>query len=133
MNTLKDCTTPWRYLPPATPARVISLFKQLVVALDTIFHERKYQEAKGIREDLLTQTLIMALLLLAEVVVLIKRFCTFLKTCNPTYSLIIGKSERLFSLKEKVGKSLPHQESLDSSLKYFSKEQEQFSFAKESS
>ena len=43
------------------------------------------------------------------------------------------KSERLFSLKEKVGKSLPHQESLDSSLKYFSKEQEQFSFAKESS
>ena len=43
------------------------------------------------------------------------------------------KSERLFSLKEKVGKSLPHQESLDSNLKYFSKEKEQFSFAKESS
>ena len=123
-------------MPAATPARVISLFKQLVVALDTIFHERKYQEAKGIREDLLTQTLIMALLLLAEVLVLIKRFCTFLQTRNPTYSLIIGiigKSERLFSLKGKVGKSLPHQESLDSNLKYFSKEQEQFSFAKESS
>ena len=104
-----------------------------MVALDTIFHERKDQEVKGIREQLLTPTLIMTLLPLAEVLVLIKRFFTFLKTRNFNYGSIIGKFERLFSLLERDGESLPHHESLDSNLKHFSKVKELISFAKESS
>ena len=63
----------------------------------------------------------MNLLLLAEVLVLIKRFCTFLQTSNLNYGLIIGKFERLFSFLEKVGESLFQHEILDSKLNYFSK------------
>ena len=104
-----------------------------MVALDTIFHERRDQEAKKIREQLLTPTLIMTLLLLAEVLVLIKQFRTFLQTRNLNCGLIIDKFERIFSLLEKSGESLPHHESLDSNLKYFSKAKRLLSFARESS
>ena len=81
----------------------------------------------------MTQTLLLTLLLLAEVVVLIKRFCTFLEIRNLNYDLVIGKFELLFSLVEKFGESLPHHKSLDRSLNYFSKANELLSFAKESS
>ena len=74
-----------------TSARVIFLFKQPVVALDTLFHERKDQEENGIRKHLLKPTLIMTLVFLAEVLVLIKRFCAFLQTSELNYGLIIGK------------------------------------------
>ena len=81
----------------------------------------------------MTQTLLLTFLLLAEVVVLIKRFCTFLETRNLNYDLVIGKFELLFPLLEKFGESLPHYKRLDCSLNYFSKVNELLSFAKESS
>ena len=77
--------------------------------------------------------LIITLLALAEVLVSINRFCTFLQTLNLNYALIIDKFKRLFSLLEKIGEPLPHHESSDRNLKYFSNAKERLSFAKESS
>ena len=124
----------WKIAPLVgdTLTRAISLLKEIVIALDTIFHERKDQKAKGIREQLLAPTLIMTLLLLAEVLFLMKHFWTFLQTHNLNYGLIIGRFERLFSILEKVGEFFPHHESLERTLKY-SKAKELLLFAKESS
>ena len=124
----------WKIAPLVgdTLTRVISLLKEIRIALDTIFHERKDQKANGIREQLLATTLIMTLLLLAEVLFLIKHFWTFLQTHNLNYGLITGRFEPLFSLLEKVGELFPHHESLGRTLKY-SKAEELLLFAKESS
>ena len=91
------------HLVEDTLAHVISLYKQLVEAVDTICCKRN-QEAKGIREQFLTPTLVMTLLLVAEVLVLVKWFCTFLQTRNLNYGLIIGQFECLFSLLERFVK-----------------------------
>ena len=124
----------WKIAPLVgdTLTRAISLLKEIVIALDTIFHERKDQKAKGIREQLLVPILIMTLLLLAEVLFLMKHIWTFLQTHNLNYGLIIGRFERLFSILEKVGEFFPHHESLERTLKY-SKAKELLLFAKESS
>ena len=121
VKILKDCSTCWRYFDTC-----------YWIPLDTIFHERKDQKAKGIREQLLAPNLIMTLLLLAEVLFLMKHFWTFLQTHNLNYGLIIGRFERLFSILEKVGEFFPHHESLERTLKY-SKAKELLLFAKESS
>ena len=58
---------------------------------------RKYPDAKGIRDQLLSPSLILMLLLLAEVLLPINSFCKFLQTRNLIYCLVTGKDLLIFS------------------------------------
>lgn len=50
-----------------TSARVIGRFKQVIATLDTLINEKRDEDAKGIRDQMLSPTSILMLLLLAEV------------------------------------------------------------------
>ena len=71
---LKSCATQW-LTQSKTSIRVITQLKALVAALDAIYQDKKYQEAKGICNILLTPDIILMLLLLAEVLLPINNFC----------------------------------------------------------
>ena len=105
MKILKACTTRW-LTHGETSVRVISRFKQTVAALDTIFMEKKDPESKGIRDQLLSPSLILMLLLLAEVLVPINNFCRFLQTRNLNYSLVMSKFQRVVKKLEDIKANL---------------------------
>ena len=59
--------------------RVISRFKQVIATLDTLTIEKRDEDAKGIRDQMLSPMSILMLLLLAEVLVTINNFYRFFK------------------------------------------------------
>ena len=105
LKILKACTTRW-LTHGETSARVISRFKQVIAALDALTNEKRDEDAKGIRDQLLSPTSILMLLLLAEVLVPINNFCRFLQTRNLNYSLIMSKFQRVVTKLEKIKTNL---------------------------
>ena len=105
LKILKACTTRW-LTHRETSARVISRFKQVIAALDALTNEKRDEDAKGIRDQLLSPTSILMLLLLAEVLVPINNFCRFLQTRNLNYSLIMSKFQRVVTKLEKIKTNL---------------------------
>ena len=110
---------------------VIVRFKPLIVALDTIFHEKNDPEAKGVRDQLLSPNMILILLLLAELLVPVNKFCKFLQTRNINYSLVMTKFKHVISQLKNIKTYLPHHDVLDSKLKYFKLASEYLKFPAE--
>ena len=102
-----------------TPAHVISWFKQVIAAVDALTKEKRDEDAKGIRDQLLLPTSILMLLLLAEVLVPINNFCRFLQTRNLNYSLIMSKFQRVVTKLEKIKTNLWNHDAIDVNLQYF--------------
>ena len=130
LKILKACTTRW-LTHGDTSVRVISRFRPLVAALDTIFTERKDPEAKGIRDQLLSPNIILMLLLLAEVLGPINLFCKSLQTQNLNYGLVVVKFKRLITRLERIEEELSNHGSLDTELKYFNQESDLLGFSAE--
>ena len=115
---LKSCATQW-LTQSKTSIRVITQLKALVAALDAIYQDKKYQEAKGICNILLTPDIILMLLLLAEVLLPINNFCKFLQTRNLNYSLVMAKYQQVVSKLESIKNELPNHSSIDTNQNYF--------------
>ena len=105
LKILKACTTRW-LTHGETSACVISRFKQVMAALDALTNEKRVEDAKGIRDQLLSPSSILMLLLLAEMLVPINNFCRFLQTRNLNYSLIMSKFHRVVTKLEKIKTNL---------------------------
>ena len=131
LKILKACTTRW-LTHGETSIRVINRYKPLIAALDTIFHEKKDPEAKGIRDQLLSPDMILILLLLAELLVPVNRFCKFLQTRNLNYGLVMAKFKQVISKLEQIKICLPHHDAVDTKLKYFKLANEYLTFAAKS-
>ena len=118
LKILKACKTRW-LMHGETPARVISQFKQVIAALEALTKEKRDEDAKGIRDQLLLPTSILMLLLLAEVLVPINNFCRFLQTRNLNSSLIMSKFQRVVTKLEKIKTNLRNHDAIDVNLRYF--------------
>ena len=89
----------------------------MIAALEALTNEKRDEDAKGIRDQLLSPTSILMLLLLAEVLVPINNFCCFLQTRNSNYSLIMSKFQRVVTKLEKIKTNL--RITIDVNLRYF--------------
>ena len=118
LKILKACTTRW-LAHGETSARVISRYKQVIAALDALTNEKGDEDAKGIRDQLLSPTSILMLLLLAEVLVPINSFCCFLQTRNSNYSLIMSKFQRVVTKLEKIKMNLQNHDAIDVNLYFY--------------
>ena len=114
----KACTMRW-LTHRETSVRVISRFKQVITALDTLTNEKRDEDAKGIRDQLLSPMSILMLLLLAEMLVPINNFCRFLQTRNLNYSLIMSKFQWVVTKLEKIKTNLRNHDAIDVNLQYF--------------
>ena len=102
-----------------TSVRIISRFKQVIATLDTLTIEKRDEDAKGIRDQMLSPMSILMLLLLAEVLVTISNFYRFLQTRSLNYILIISKFQRVVTKLHKIKENLPNYDAVDVSLRYF--------------
>ena len=92
MKLLKAAPTRWLSHGEASK-RLVSRFESLTNALDTIIHEKKFPEVKGIRDQLLEPNTILFLLLLTDILSHVNRFSRYLQTRN----LIFGTVTRKFT------------------------------------
>ena len=116
LKILKACTTRW-LKHGETSALVISRFKQVIATLHTLSTGKRDKDAKGIRDQMLSPTLILMLLLLAEVLVPTNNFCRFLQARSLNYSLI--KFQRVVTKLHKIKENLTNHDVVDISLRYF--------------
>ena len=115
LKILKACTTQW-LMHRETSASVISQFSQAITALDALTNEKRDKDAKGIRDQMLSPTSILMLLLLAEVLVPIDNFCRFLQTRNLNYSLIMFKFQQAVNKLQKIKTNLWNHDAIDVNL-----------------
>ena len=118
LKILRACTT--RSLTHGeTSARVVSRFKQVIATLDARTTEKRDEDSKSIRDQMLSPMSILMLLLLAEVLVPINNFCRFLQTRSLNYSLIISKFQRVVAKLDKIKESIPNYDAVDISFRCF--------------
>ena len=115
LKILKASTTQW-LMHRETSASVISRFSQAITALDALTNEKRDKDAKGIRDQMLSPTSILMLLLLAEVLVPINNFCHFLQTRNLNYSLIMFKFQQAVNKLQKIKTNLWNHDAIDVNL-----------------
>ena len=115
LKILKASTTQW-LMHRETSASVISRFSQAITALDALTNEKRDKDAKGIRDQMLSPTSILMLLLLAEVLVPIDNFCRFLQTRNLNYSLIMFKFQQAVNKLQKIKTNLWNHDAIDVNL-----------------
>ena len=101
LKILQCATTRWLSHGAATP-RIISRLSPLVDAPDTIYFEKHDAEVKGVRYLLLRPSVILFLLLLADVLVHVNRFSRFLQSRSLVYTTIPRKLSQLTSNLEKL-------------------------------
>lgn len=77
-----------------TAVRIITRFPQLIQALDALYSQRNENEAKGIRDKLLRPNNILMLLVLAEALVPINFFSSYLQSLHINYLIALDKFER---------------------------------------
>ena len=75
--------------------------------------------------------MILILLLLAELLVPVNKFCKFLQTRNVNYSLVMTKFKHMISQLKNIKIYLQHHDALDCKLKYFKLANEYLKFAAE--
>ena len=75
--------------------------------------------------------MILILLLLAELLVPVNKFCKFLQTRNVNYSLVMTKFKHMISQLKNIKTYLQHHDALDCKLKYFKLASEYLKFAAE--
>ena len=80
----KACTTRW-LTHGETSASIIGQFKQVIATLDTLTKEKRDEDEKGIKDQMLFLMSILMLLLRAQVFVPINIFCCFFS--NKTFEL----------------------------------------------
>ena len=68
---------------------------------------------------MLSPNMILILLLLAELLVPVNKFCKFLQTRNVNYNLVMTEFKHVISQLKNIKTYLPHHDMLDSKLKYF--------------
>ena len=102
-----------------TSACVISRFKQVITTLDALTNEKHDEDAKGIRDQMLSPMSILMLLLLAAVFVPINNFCCFLQNRNLNYSLIISKFQEVVTKLQMTQTNLQNRDSVSINLHYF--------------
>ena len=91
----------------------------MIATLDTLTIEKRDEDVKGIRDQMLSPMSIQMLLLLAEVLVTINNFYRFLQTRSLNYSLIISKFQRVVTKLHKIKENIPNYDAVDVSLRYF--------------
>ena len=91
----------------------------MIAALDDLTNEKCDEDAKGIRDQLLSPMSVLMLLLLAELLVPINNFCRFLQTRNLNYSLIMSKFQQLVTKLEKIKTNLQNHDAIDVNLQFF--------------
>ena len=120
IKIIKACATRLSTHGEAT-SRIISRFEPILDALDTTVYEKGDAEAQDVRDQLLEPSLTVFLLLLAEVLASINIFSKYLQTSNLAYLSVISKLNKLLSCLNEIKESLQNHNSLDSTLKFFSK------------
>ena len=120
MKIIKACTTRWLTHGEST-SHIISRFEPILDALDTIVYEKGDAEAKAVRDQLLEPSITLFLLLLAEVLAPVNIFSKYLQTSNLVYLSVTSKLSELFSHLNEIKESLQNHDSLDFTLKFFSK------------
>ena len=91
----------------------------MIAALDTLTNDKRDKDAKGIRDQMLSSTSILMLLLLAEVLVSINNFCRFLQTRNLNYNLIMSNFQWVVTkLQQEIKTTLQNHDAIDVNLRY---------------